>query len=139
MSVETLLDRLQGVKGCGPGRWKAQCPAHEDRRPSLSIKHTDGRTLVYCFAGCEANDVLAAVGLSLSDLFDAPLEHRKGPLRDRRHQHAAEDVLRLMAHESLVTLIAAENVARGVEIGPEGRARVALAASRLAAAREVAT
>lgn len=136
MSADTLLARLEGVKSCGPGRWKARCPAHQDRSPSLSIRHVDERTLLHCFAGCEANDVLAAVGLSLSDMFDRPLEHRKGPLRDLRHQHAAVEALKLMAHESLVAVVGAENVARGVEIGDEGRARLALAAERIRAVRE---
>jgi DNA primase len=54
MSVAALLDRLEGVRACGPGRWVARCPAHEDRSPSLSIrKKDDGTTLLHCFSGCE--------------------------------------------------------------------------------------
>jgi putative DNA primase/helicase len=31
----------------------ACCPAHDDRRPSLSIAQRDGRLLLYCHAGCD--------------------------------------------------------------------------------------
>ena len=34
--VERILDRLSGVKKSGKG-WSAPCPAHDDRRPSLSV------------------------------------------------------------------------------------------------------
>jgi hypothetical protein len=54
----------------GAGRWQAKCPAHPDLNPSLSIAEgRDGRTLVHCWAGCALDAVLAAMGLSMSDLF----------------------------------------------------------------------
>jgi DNA primase len=67
--IHELLDRFDKVSGKHP-KWKAVCPAHEDRSPSLSIAQTDdGTILLHCFAGCGAGDVMAAIGLSLSDLF----------------------------------------------------------------------
>jgi hypothetical protein len=37
----------------------ARCPAHDDRRPSLSVREgADGRVLVWCFAGCPTEDVV---------------------------------------------------------------------------------
>jgi hypothetical protein len=60
---------LSGVRKSGNG-WSARCPAHEDRRASLSIgQGDDGRVLVKCHAGCETSAVLAAIGLTLADLF----------------------------------------------------------------------
>lgn len=54
----------------GPGRWVGHCPAHEDRSPSLSIREThEGAILLYCFAGCETEAILAALGLEWRDLF----------------------------------------------------------------------
>lgn len=138
MTAATLLDRLEGVRANGPGRWVARCPAHEDRSPSLSIREIDDRTLIFCFAGCEAHDVLAAVGLTLAELFDKPLDHHKGAVRDRRHTHAAREALQLLAHESLVALVAAENMAKGVTLTDDDRARLGLAAGRIRAVREVA-
>lgn len=50
--------------------WSCTCPAHDDRNPSLSVATgRDGRALLCCHAGCEAVDVLAAIGLGLNDLF----------------------------------------------------------------------
>ena len=47
-----------------------QCPAHADGRPSLSIRAIEGSALVYCMAGCDTKDVMEALGLKPSDLFD---------------------------------------------------------------------
>lgn len=37
------------------------CPAHDDRKPSLSIRIGHTRLLFKCFAGCETRDVLRAI------------------------------------------------------------------------------
>jgi len=39
----------------------------------LSIRLTDDRVLIHCHAGCSAAAIVAAVGLSLADLFTRPL------------------------------------------------------------------
>lgn len=49
----------------------AQCPAHKDRNPSLSITPIEGSVLLHCFADCDTADVLAAVGLTKADLYDS--------------------------------------------------------------------
>src|SRR5262249_17562014 len=47
-----------------------QCPAHEDRTPSLGVKEgEDGRALIKCQAGCEPEAIVKALGLSMADLF----------------------------------------------------------------------
>jgi hypothetical protein len=67
--LETLLAKLPGAKRAGSG-WSARCPAHEDRRASLSIAlGDDGTVLLKCHAGCDTAAVLEAVGLKLADLF----------------------------------------------------------------------
>lgn len=49
--------------------WQARCPAHEDKKASLSISTgTDGKTLLHCHAGCTPEAVCAAVGIKLADL-----------------------------------------------------------------------
>jgi hypothetical protein len=67
--TELLLSRLSGVKNTGRDKWLAQCPAHDDRSPSLAIKQIDDRLLIRCFAGCGYLDVLAAIGLDANALF----------------------------------------------------------------------
>ncbi len=49
----------------------AQCPAHEDRNPSLSVRGIEGQVLVYCHGGCGTDSVLAALDLTRRDLFDS--------------------------------------------------------------------
>ena len=48
--VERQLAKLPDAKQAGKG-WSARCPAHDDRRPSLSVSEgDDGRALVRCHA-----------------------------------------------------------------------------------------
>ena len=68
MKALDVLGRLENVTG-GYGKWMGCCPAHDDKSPSLAISETDDRVLIHCFAGCETEDVLATIGLSLADLF----------------------------------------------------------------------
>jgi len=80
--VQVLLERLSGVRKTSTG-WSARCPAHDDRHRSLSISETtDGTVLVRCHAGCAAAAVVAALGLSLRDLFPSaggPIPFTGGP------------------------------------------------------------
>jgi hypothetical protein len=72
LTTETFAD-LVGAQRTGAGRWKARCPAHADRSPSLSIRAgQDGRVLAHCFGGCTLDAILAALGLSSRDLFAGP-------------------------------------------------------------------
>jgi len=69
MTIEEFLPRVARVKRSGKG-WTARCPAHEDRQASLSVTEGDDkRVLVHCFAGCSTEDVVGALGLTMSDLF----------------------------------------------------------------------
>lgn len=82
-AYERFLDRLVSVTGyCGRehcGRLSTRCPAHEDRSPSLSVRQTEDRVLVYCFSGCSLDEILAALDLTRRDLFDEP--HRAAARR----------------------------------------------------------
>ena len=86
--IGALLARLERVKQTGLGQWRARCPAHESKGLTLSIGEADsGAALVHCFAGCGAADVLASVGLQLSDLYppDELIEARSYDTRPRRN------------------------------------------------------
>jgi len=61
---------LKGIRKTSSG-YLALCPAHEDHSASLSVREgDDGRVLLHCHAGCELSDVLAATGMTASDLFN---------------------------------------------------------------------
>ncbi|MFB7671305.1 phage/plasmid primase, P4 family [Kitasatospora purpeofusca] len=71
MRLSDLLGRLTGVTEDHDG-YLALCPAHADRRtPSLKLTlKEDGVLLLVCRAGCGKDDILRALRLSTSDLFN---------------------------------------------------------------------
>ena len=75
-----LCDR---PRHAGRSGWLANCPAHDDRTPSLSIIDGDTRPVVlHCFAGCtyqEVRKAIEAMGIGL----DAPPSQRPGESRQR--------------------------------------------------------
>lgn len=54
------------------GRTMAQCPAHEDHNPSLSVTGIEGQVLIHCHAGCDPDNVLDGLTLTKADLYDEP-------------------------------------------------------------------
>ncbi|TVQ32987.1 MAG: DUF3987 domain-containing protein [Phycisphaeraceae bacterium] len=81
--IETVIAALRQA-GCKPNRsgqgWSARCPAHDDRKPSLSISTgDDGRALLKCHAGCAFPDIVAAIGLKESDLFATQADRNARP------------------------------------------------------------
>ena len=59
--------------------WQARCPGHEDHNASLSVSTgTDERILLKCHAGCPAESVVAALGLSLADLYPSRIRPGDG-------------------------------------------------------------
>lgn len=77
-AYELVTDALQqhGSKGRGTSY---QCVAHEDRSPSLSVTRGSKGVILNCHAGCATEDVVSALGLTMADLFDEPLEKRERP------------------------------------------------------------
>jgi hypothetical protein len=58
MTAEVVAKALGGRKA--GGGWIACCPAHQDRKPSLSITEVKGgKVLVRCHAGCEQEQVIS--------------------------------------------------------------------------------
>jgi len=84
--LENVLERLSGVTSYGAS-WKALCPAHSDRRPSLTIKTGYRGLLVKCWAGCSLSDICQAIGLTESSLFfdapSSPFDKKRGTVHER--------------------------------------------------------
>jgi putative DNA primase/helicase len=59
MNAESIAKALDGQKASGG--WKARCPAHDDRTPSLSISEKDGKPLFCCHAGCSQDAIIDAL------------------------------------------------------------------------------
>jgi putative DNA primase/helicase len=51
LSSAEIAHALGGARPCSGG-WLAKCPAHDDRKASLSLRDGERRLLAFCFAGC---------------------------------------------------------------------------------------
>lgn len=114
--AEILIPKLEKVRKRGSGSWMACCPAHEDKRPSLSVRSfQDGSISVKCFAGCSTADVLAAVGLNPSDLF--PRQHNDyAPGYSQRPGPPWKDLITYLREDLQVVQIGAARLAAGDEL-----------------------
>lgn len=120
--IDVVLARLDKVKANGAGKWKACCPAHDDRDPSLSIREAeDGKVLLHCWAGCETDSIAAAIGLTIRDLF--PSEQRQA----RRGPSKAA-----IEHERRIVSIGLSLLAQGANLPPSDLERLETARRRLA-------
>ena len=117
MSADALLTRLDRVRRTGEGRWMACCPAHEDRRASLSArKLDDGRVLLHDFAGCSTEEVLRAIGLDFEALFpERQIEHG----RPERRPWRMRDVIAALEFELTLALIVLADAAEGRQVDRE--------------------
>jgi hypothetical protein len=80
--LQKVFAKFPNARRCGKG-WSDRCPAHDDRKPSLSFREDGdgGKVLMHCHAGCETKDICAARGLTLRDLFpedNGPTSLRNG-------------------------------------------------------------
>lgn len=131
-AADLLISKLDGVKRTGAGRWLAKCPAHQDRRASLSIRELDdGRVLIHDFAGCSAHEIVSAVGLEITDLFPPRPDDPAHVGKPERRPFQAADVFRAVAFEALVVSCAAATMATGEPLALADRERLRLAASRI--------
>lgn len=119
--IQDLLNRLEFCKPSGKDQWMARCPAHADKGPSLSVKDAGGgRTLIHCFAGCGATEVLDALGLDYGALY---------PPEDQNYH--AERKERQRTHDELVIAIAESDMAKGVKLNNDDLDRYRLALMRV--------
>ena len=138
-ALDNVLAQLKGVRTSLRG-WKACCPAHADREPSLSIGLGEqGQVLLKCFAGCSLERIVEAMGLTVTDLFpDATAERASS-----NHTHHATLTLLDLALEKqlpwqfLLNLGVMEHPSGGLHIpyhlvdgspAPRSRIRTALRA-----------
>lgn len=136
MTAEHLISRLHAVRPTGAQRWIGCCPAHADRRPSLSVRELDdGRILIHCFAGCSVPAILEAVGLNFDALFpNRSIEYGRREPRP----FSAVDALRCITFEAMLSAVAAANLAQGIPLSRTDRLRLVRAAARINHALDVA-
>ena len=133
--IDKILQHLSKVKKTSKG-YQAQCPAHADKSPSLSIKETaDGRILLHCHAGCTAEAVVASIGLKLSDLYhpatNTPRRPPPAPGVSRTELHKA------VSFEHIILQLMNADLKSGKTLSETDSQRCHLAKQRLQTAKEL--
>lgn len=122
MNIDPLLARLERVLRTGDGKWLACCPAHSDKSPSLAIKQTDDdKILIHCFAGCEVDEIVSAIGLSLADLMPEKINYKKGAKPPKFNKYELFDRL---IYESIILSLAIRQSINKVPLSPDDQQRV---------------
>jgi len=130
--ADNLLGRLEGVRQRGPGQWSARCPAHADKSPSLAIKQRDdGAQLLHCHAGCSVEQIVGAIGMSVSDLFP-PRPHQPGAgARPSKFKLPASQALEILNREALTIYVVGSDMHKQREIANTDFDRMAVAVRRI--------
>jgi hypothetical protein len=137
MSVELVLARLARVKRIARKKWIACCPAHEDGAPSLSIHETDdGRTLLYCFAGCKTAAVIGALGLEWESLME-PLPPGVHSRPKVRRPWTLSDMVSMIDQEATILALIVSDMAKRGALPDDLKVRALLATRRLSGVRDV--
>lgn len=92
MNLQEVLSRFEVKRGPRgeDGYFECRCPAHDDRKASLLIGPGETGVRVKCLANCLTEDVLAAVGLTMRDLF---YDNGERPGHQARHPAAARTAI----------------------------------------------
>ena len=110
MFLQDLLNRFDGVRETGGGQYSCRCPAHEDKSNSLGIKQGDGeRIMMNCFAGCQTEDVLGAVGLTFKDIL--PSNDYNEKVKEKGFNPYS--VLKMIRDEVLIIGLASVDIKKG--------------------------
>jgi len=89
--LQDILGSLKKVKSTSSNQWKALCPAHVDKIPSLSISEDENKILLKCHAGCTTEQVVTAMGMSMSDLFSSKTKLKNPiPIHTRENSHNSQ-------------------------------------------------
>lgn len=117
MSAPAALAHLKRVtQVAGKQQWKACCPVHDDKKPSLTVTEMpDGKLLAYCHAGCSQDALLAAIP-------ELVPERRERHERGDFHDHVLGDPSSIWryraADRSVLGIVARYETTDGKEVRP---------------------
>jgi hypothetical protein len=89
-AYDRFVARLEEVTGYPVRNGSGRCPAHADHDPSLSVTRGTSGVATHCHAGCDVENVVAALGLTMADLFDRPPERVEQPRMVHRYGYLDE-------------------------------------------------
>jgi hypothetical protein len=130
--IDELLSKLEKVSSKGRGRWVSRCPAHADKSPSLGITEgQNGTILLHCFGKCSVEEITAAVGLTVADLFP---KNNDSPINGSglKRPFSTSQILPAFERELLVGVQFLGAIGRGETIPEIEKKRATQCAERLA-------
>lgn len=93
MTLQEILPRLQNVKKSGNG-YSAQCPSHNDENNSLVVKAGTRKFFLDCYAKiCSENDICAALGIEVKDLFFEPYQAKQSTIKNGYSANTAKKIV----------------------------------------------
>lgn len=112
--MHQILSHFDKVRSTSKSNsYNCLCPAHDDRNASLSIKIAeDGRVLIHCFAGCDIQNILSAVGLTLDDIIPERIDMLK-PTGKAFNPYA---ILKSMKDDALFVYMCASHIEKGEQL-----------------------
>lgn len=66
-----IVEQTKATSSGTGGQYSGICPAHHDKSPSLSISIQQGQILLFCHAGCDTNQILRKLGITIQNLFES--------------------------------------------------------------------
>jgi len=107
MIIDSILSRLDKVRpGRKDGVYMAVCPAHDDNSPSLAVFDHGDKCGLHCHAGCDYTEVLDAIGLKASDLYEKVENEDEWKIKQaeiRRKKARDRDMSKLYGELSIIT------------------------------------
>ena len=82
-NINIFLQSFKNVKQTGPNQYICRCPAHYDKKSSLSIAYNpvEDKIALHCHAGCATADILTEVGKTWNDIMPTKEGEPKKPLK----------------------------------------------------------
>lgn len=82
-NINAFLTLFKNVKQTAPNQWLCRCPAHFDKKSSLSISYDpkEDSIALHCHAGCATSDILTEVGKTWADVTPAKEDEPAKPLK----------------------------------------------------------
>jgi hypothetical protein len=126
--AEKFLSRVEH-RQTGRGRWQFRVPTRKDRHMSGSVRETDnGLLLVHDFGGDSAVEILAAIDLSLTDLFPSAITDQGRP---QSRPFAGVEALQGVARDCLIVCAAAAILRENKPLSATDFAAMIAAAGRI--------
>lgn len=132
--LEVFLERLEQVREVSLGCYRACCPGHGGSNPTaLSIRLGDsGGVLVKCWHGCEIEQIVGAIGLSVAELFPKETQVGQGHKPSKRRRLLTDrEALDMLHVEATLVAIVAGDLAAGIVPSQTTVERLELCAGRV--------